>query len=299
MSMKKGINALELVFSMFILIVVTLVVIRLFTGIVKPDTLPSIDDFKYSNNYYKEKERCSSLCTLFTQSGCTDLSSATSFCELKVSVDIDGNYNPGEKRHYGIVNKIPYCEDGIYCFHIYDCTCGGYKLDEKNCLEWYMKPFYTEVKGLSDETTKGAICTAINYGTCEVDPREWTRKLPGYQYIEAKGADAQYGTTEGGATSVVGADFWYNKAGYRDYCGGITAGGLQLSCAKSGADIKCSWAGCSGATSVDVLYSGQATGACYSGTKPSGECTISNPQSGKYNIVLNCDASITTTSITV
>jgi hypothetical protein len=217
--MEKGVNALELVFSMFILIVVTLVVIRLFTGIVKQDTLPNIDDFKYAYNYEKEKNKCSTFCTPFTQSGCEDLSAAVSFCQQKVSIDIDGNYKPSEKRHYGIVNKVPYCEDGLYCFHIYDCTCGGYRLDAKNCLEWYMKDFYRNNIGFNEETTKGAICNAITYGACDTDPRGWSRKLPGYTYIDATGTDAQYGV---GSPPVVSADFWYNKAGYKAYCTGVT-----------------------------------------------------------------------------
>jgi hypothetical protein len=224
MAMKKGVNALEMVFMMFILIVVALVVIKLFTGIVKQDTLPNIDDIKASYNYQKERNACENLCNAYSANGCSDLSAAVTFCQKRVEVSIDGNFKGGELGHFGIINKIPYCEDGLYCFHIDpECGCGSYTLDAATCKD-IMLDYYMNVAGFSEETTKDTICTAVPPGNCKKDPRTWTeKKLPeGYTVKKALGTDAQYGI---GDPPVIGADYWWRRAGYPAICGELTTTG--------------------------------------------------------------------------
>lgn len=300
MLMKKGVDALQMVFAMFILIVVTLVVIRLFTGIVKPGSLPNINDFKDTYNYDREVSSCESLCGSYTASECSDYASAVSFCQKQISIDIDGNFKTGEKRHFGIVNGIPYCEDGLYCFHIVrNCGCRGYYLDAATCRV-IMLDYYKDTIGFSDETAKSTICKYISPGDCEKDPTKWTGlSLPtGFQPQPALGDDTKYATN-----GYIGADYWWKKAGYLDIgCGQTTSGGgLTLSCTNPAGtkDIKCSWTGCTGNTDVYVAYSGPGSGVCYSGKLGSGECTISNLNSGNYNIALDCDGSGKSTPVTL
>jgi hypothetical protein len=201
--MSKGVNALEIVFAMFILIVVTLVVIRLFTGIVKQDTLPNLDDFRQAYRYSQEKSKCSNLCSDYTIGGCNDLAAAYSFCEHTISIDIDGNNVPGEKGHYGVVTSIPYCEDGLYCFHIQDCGCGNYILGPEACLQT-MRDYLT--KTVPKETAEKLICNKIKYGTCKTDPNDWERKVPGFQSVELPDG------------TVLGTDYWWVHAGYAKIC---------------------------------------------------------------------------------
>jgi hypothetical protein len=244
MPMNKGIDALEIVFAMFILIVVTLVVIKLFTGIVTENSLPPLNDFKESYNYDKEKNMCSNLCTRYTQGECADLESAVTFCQHKVSISIDGNYKTGEAKHFGIVAKIPYCEDGLYCFNIYKtCGCGGYDLDAQTCKD-IMNDFYAS-QGFSQATTNSMICNSILPGECEKDPRRWTgTNLPaGFTPQAALGSDAAYGV---GNPPYIGADYWWKYAGYGDICK----------------------AGTSGATTTTVASSSQVSLSC-TGTPPS------------------------------
>jgi len=302
MPARKGVDALQLVFAMFILIVVTLVMIKLFTGIVKPGSLPDINDFKESYNYDKERNNCANICGTYAASSCEDLAAAVTFCQKKVSVDIDGTFKTGEKGHYGIVNKIPYCEDGLYCFHILpDCGCGSYSLDATTCKD-VMMDYYINTIGFSDETTASVICKSILPGLCKKDPRDWTEKRAiGYDPQLAKGSDAKYGV---GDPAVIGADYWWKKAGYSDVCGAISgtttttvSGGLQLTCTSPSAGaIQCSWSGCSGNTLVNVGVSGSAPcegglGQCNptGDRRPSGSCVCSNVAAGTYGIYLDCD----------
>jgi len=278
--MRKGVDALQMVFMMFILIVVTLVVIKLFTGIVKPDTLPKIDDFQHAYNYNREVIRCGNLCNSFTSGGCTDMRAAVGFCREKVSIDINGDGRTGRVKAYGVISGIPYCEDGLYCFHIYSCACGYTELDAKECLS-VMKDFYTQESG-SEATGNQATCKAISPGACEPNPNLWKKKLPGFEP-----SIIQSGPYAG---QVWGADYWWKLAGYPDICGQssgsttttATGGSSQFECHQIAGtkDALCSWSGCSGNSDITVSYSGTSTGVCYSGRNANGQCPISSLNSG-------------------
>lgn len=215
----KGINVLELIFAMFILIIVTLVLINIFSRQVSTEALPKIDDFKQAYGYEKEVSRCRNLCAQYT-TDCEDLGAAVRFCQEKVRIDIDGNYKVGEKGHFGVVNNRPYCEDGLYCFHLIEkeCACGSYVLNPENCKQ-VMMDYYTRIANYGVETAKKAIYNAIQPGECEKDPRKWTRTVKGFTPYEALGEDAKYGV---GNPPYVGADFWWRKAGYPELIGTVT-----------------------------------------------------------------------------
>jgi hypothetical protein len=205
--MPRGMTALEIVFSMFILIVVTFVVIRLFTGVVTPSTLPNIQEFKDTYNYQTEKQKCDNLCNRFIDSNCQDYSAATSYCVQKVSLSIDGNSVTAEPRHYGMIAGLPYCEDGLYCFHISDCTCGAVVLDAKRCK--YILMDYYKTSGLSDEEVKGVICSYISPGSCcpgdTCSPKTWPLKPKDFNAT---------------AYPDINATFWWKNAEYETYCTG-------------------------------------------------------------------------------
>jgi hypothetical protein len=207
----KGINVLELIFAMFILIIVTLVLINIFSRQVSTEALPKIDDFKQAYGYEKEVSRCRNLCAQYT-SDCEDLGAAVRFCQEKVKIDIDGNYKVGEKGHFGVVNNRPYCEDGLYCFHLMEkeCACGSYVLNPENCKQ-VMMDYYTRIANYGEKTAKQAIYNAIQPGECEKDPNKWTRTVKGFTPYKALGEDEKYGV---GNPPYVGADFWWRKAGY-------------------------------------------------------------------------------------
>lgn len=289
MSMKKGLDALQLVFMMFILIVVTLVIIRLFTGIVSKDTLPDIKSFQQTYKYTQEKNRCGNLCSSYTDS-CSDIRAAVSYCREKVYVDINGDGRTGERKAYGIVAGEPFCEDGLYCFHIYQCKCGesAVELDATECLS-VMKDYYLERTG-DEATANNVVCKAVTPGECQKDPRLWKKKLSGFEPTKI-----EFGKYAG---QIWGADYWWKMAGYVDICGEETststtavASGPKLSCSNpSGTkDIVCTWSGCTSTDDVIVtVKKGSDSNICNFDKSATGDCTVNNLASGSWQAILLC-----------
>jgi hypothetical protein len=300
---RKGVDALQLVFAMFILIVVTLVMIKLFTGIVKPDTLPKIDDFQQAYHYNSEKIRCGNLCNAYTSGGCSETRAAVAYCREKVSIDINNDGVTGQRKAYGIVAGIPYCEDGLYCFNIYKCECSNTELDASECLG-IMKDYYTE-ESRSEATANQVVCNSIQPGECPKDPNLWTKKLPGFKPVIL-----QSGPYSG---QVWGADYWWKIAGYEAICGSsgsattlpasttTVSSGSKLTCnSPSTGEIKCDWSGCSGNTDVSVVVSGGVDYSnCNSDKSPSGSCTFSAQSGSAYDVRLYCDGAEGQASVTV
>jgi len=284
---KKGINALEIVFAMFILIVVTLVVIRLFTSTVSKDVLPPLDDFKAAYNYDREKSKCDNLCSSFTSNGCSDLVAAVSFCQQKVFLDIDGNYRVGEKGHGGIIAGVPYCEDGLYCFHISTCGCGSFILTPEQCLV-VMKDYYINQLGLSEKEAKQAIINQIKQGTCNPNPEMWGKRF--YQgYVPIKPENCTVYNQPDGCN--LPADWWWWKAGYGQIAkelGVVTAGMISFSfvCVRENENIKCNWFGCPLTGEVLIFLS---DGSFYKDeNKPAGSYSFGPMQPGAYSAILMC-----------
>ncbi|MEM5799560.1 MAG: hypothetical protein QXZ43_02760 [Candidatus Aenigmatarchaeota archaeon] len=194
--MRKGINALEIVFGMFLLLIVVLVVVRLITQFVTPSKIAGqLDSFDNAYKFSQEKSNCKNLCDEYTTEECNRMY-AVKYCMQKINIDIDGNRVVGEKRHGGFVTQLPYCEDGLYCFHIYDCKCGTYMLTPENCRK-ILCEFYIKDKGIDNsQEVSNLISHAINFGTCDPDISKWG--------IE-------------NSPSNLRASFWAEKAGFFVY----------------------------------------------------------------------------------
>ncbi|MEM5829290.1 MAG: hypothetical protein QW040_00420 [Candidatus Aenigmatarchaeota archaeon] len=297
---KKGMSALEIVFAMFILIVVTLVVINLFTSKVTPESLPKIDDFKSTYNYDREKSKCNNLCSSYTGSGCVDLSRAVSFCQERVYIDIDGNYRAGEKGHGGLIAGIPYCEDGLYCFHITECGCGSFILNAERCLA-LMKDYYINQMGLLENTANQIIVTQVNPGQCDPDPAKWGKKFyEGYTPIKLSDYECRKYGKEPGCN--LPADWWWWSAGYGEIAkkvavtGGVTSPTV-FNCVGEGKNIKCSWVGCPLIGEVTIFLS---DGSFYKDeNKPTGSYIFGPVEAGSYTAVLVCGDEMSTVELSV
>ncbi|MEM5776908.1 MAG: hypothetical protein QXJ06_00475 [Candidatus Aenigmatarchaeota archaeon] len=177
--MRKGINALEIVFGMFLLLIVVFVVIRLVINFVTPSKIAGqLDSFDQAYRFSQEKSTCKNLCDEYTTEECNRMA-AVKYCMQKINIDIDGNRIAGEKNHGGFVTQLPYCEDGLYCFHIYECRCGTYKLDRENCRK-ILCEYYVKDQGIDDrEEVSNLIYKAINFGTCDPNIENWgLKELP-------------------------------------------------------------------------------------------------------------------------
>ncbi len=299
--MKKGVGALEIIFGMFILIIVVLVLIRMFTSIVKPDKInQQLEGFESSYKMASERAACGNMCDIYRDSGCSRRD-AVAFCLQKVNIDIDGNKIPGEKYHGNFVNNLPYCEDGLYCFHIMkECNCGNYKLSKENCLK-ILCDYYTIDEGLPGDTSLKIIKNpdrGIFWGTCDSDPRNWAL---GYE-----------------PPSDLQANWWWINAGYASAsCFNVVRGnvtntttttvesGITLKCDPEGNKIKCNWSGCSNQEkplSVSLKKIDRASIECIlelKNTKPSGNCEVTVPEAGDYEGRLACNDSIKKVNVVV
>jgi len=206
--MSKGLNALELIFSLFVLIVVVLVVIRMFITKMSTNVIEQpLQDITDSYNFEAAYSTCNNLCSKY-ESDCSNTQAAVKFCLQKVSIDIDGNRVTGEKGHFNVVEEIPMCEDGVYCFHIKrDCMCGSQRLDPKSCL-LVLCDYYQKIIGLGSESAMKAIQNGISWGDETYCPKDiqdqgWKR-VEGYKPIDL----------QPGSGVWMGPDYWYVCGGY-------------------------------------------------------------------------------------
>jgi hypothetical protein len=297
---EKGQNALEIVFTMFILIVVTLVIIRLFTTTVARESLPNIEDFRGAYNYDKEKTKCNNKCSAFTSDGCSDLSAAVAYCQEKIAIDIDGNFKTNEKGHGGLITGIPYCEDGLYCFHITECGCGSYILNPANCLR-VMKDYYQGQIGLSEQTANQIIVEKVTAGTCNPDPSMWGRKF--YEgYVPVRLPDNECRDYNLDSPCNLPANWWWWKGGYGKISEQVVAQTAAavlptflFSCFGSDGNVKCTWLGCPTEGEVVILLS---DGSFYKDIdKPTGVFTFGPMQPGTYSAVLICGGKTATSGL--
>jgi hypothetical protein len=178
--MRKGVNALEIVFGMFLLLIVVFIVIRLTTQFVTPSRVGEpLQDFNSAYKYSIEVSKCKDLCDKYLSDEC-DIKEAVTYCLQKINIDIDGNKRTGETNRGGFVANVPYCEDGLYCFHIYNCKCGTYTLTPENCRK-ILCDFYIKEQGFDLDVAAEIITGSkgISFGTCNPDVNTWgMREVP-------------------------------------------------------------------------------------------------------------------------
>jgi len=245
----KGLNALEIIFTLFVLIVVVLVVVRMFitrftfAGIEQP-----IQDIEDTYNYQAAYSTCDSLCSKY-ESDCGNTQHAVKFCLQKANIDIDGNRIPGEsgRNHYNVVEGIPMCEDGIYCFHIKtDCACGNFRLTPETCLS-ILCEYYRQTRGYSDAVTEELIRRGVEYGNCIQDVKVWD--IEDYSPVRLPEDEEYTSDWTREEISYMGSDHWWVKAGYLKPCKVESREGASLRCEMEGDDkISCEWDGVNAGT---------------------------------------------------
>lgn len=234
---SKGINALEMIFSLFILIIVTLVVIRMVTQYVtvKP-ILDPIKRWTDSYNYQATRSQCETMCDNFRKD--CDTKAAVDFCLAKAEVDLNKNAKVGEKGVGNTIAGVPFCEDGVYCFHIYpDCECGQ-TLTTVNCLQ-ILCNYYESAVGYDPVTSMKAITSEINPGTC--DPNTVTNPATGKK-----------------------ADSWWRDAGY-DSVSCAELGKKPTATTSQGPLSKFTLSNCQ-VDSQSFSFTCSATGTCQTGS---------------------------------
>jgi len=129
----KSQMSLEMIVGLLILLVLAAVVISLILKFVRPPPPPPMEP--------QLKAECERLCNEFLLYE-TDESAAT-FCSEKVR-DYDWNGNGFIGDSFTALTKLmSVCEDGVYCFHIYECKMkNGEKIDWDDCKSFMCKAYY-------------------------------------------------------------------------------------------------------------------------------------------------------------
>lgn len=138
----KGQKSLEFVIGLVILLVVAGTVISVFLDQFEND--PG-DQWEGQIEEQQIQSECNSLCNQYEQrSGSAGRSAALEYCTNRYEADLTDSGNTDEIAG-GFTNQ--YCEDGIHCFNVADCSVGRTNLDADGCEE-LLREHYTEEVGL-------------------------------------------------------------------------------------------------------------------------------------------------------
>ncbi len=156
---KKGEKSLQMIFGLFILLIISLVVLSLFFKFTeKSSSTMSSTGKEYFAKAAVDKaiQECQVLCESIE-----DVNTAIEFCKKYQSIDWDGDNLLNSKVSYG---RWDFCEDKVPCFVLVDnCKEGIYNGEGCNSLlDQYRDDFY---ESLYNEPNGN-----IEEGTCGLDP---------------------------------------------------------------------------------------------------------------------------------
>jgi len=116
-------KAIELVIGLFVMIVVAVAVLSLFTGWLQKGTTRLEQITQQSMEEYRSE--CSQLCEQWRAQHCSP-KALYGFCTKVFQIDLsgeggkpDGDFSDYDDSKLG----IGVCEDRVYCAHLYECKC--------------------------------------------------------------------------------------------------------------------------------------------------------------------------------
>ena len=166
MTNKKGEKSLQMIFGLFILLIISLVVLSLFfkfteksSGVMKGTQ----EEFFSKQEMQKAENECEVLC-----SEINDIDSALEFCKKYQRIDFDG-----DKSVSGLTQasrgRWTFCEDKIPCFILTNCVLEPAVYDGTKCktiLTEYRQDYYAQLEYASPEGT----CDLSTEGDAETSP---------------------------------------------------------------------------------------------------------------------------------
>ena len=138
--LRKGDLSLETVVQFTIVLIVVLVV-SVFVYRIVP-TEPPRQNIQTETQI---ENKCQTRCIDFQTANNEEeiLETALDYCAQRYTADIKNNDQIGMvERDY-----MSFCEDGIRCFHVTECSSNGIKLDAETCSS-KMCEYYTEIEGM-------------------------------------------------------------------------------------------------------------------------------------------------------
>ncbi len=138
--LRKGDLSLETVVQFTIVLIVVLVV-SVFVYRVVPRETPRQNIQTETQIENKCQTRCIDFQTANTEEEI--LEKALDYCAQRFTADIKNDDRIGMvERDY-----MSFCEDGIRCFHVTQCSSNGIELDAERC-SLMMCEYYTEIEGM-------------------------------------------------------------------------------------------------------------------------------------------------------
>lgn len=147
----KGQKSLEMVIGLVILLVVAGTVISVFLG--QFENTPG-DEFESEVELQEIERQCESTCNDFAdRSGIESRAEAVQYCTQRFSADITGS---GDTRDVAGSLYNSYCEDGIHCFNVHECSVGPTTLNADGC-EDIIYEYYTVDLGMDSSEAEDEI----------------------------------------------------------------------------------------------------------------------------------------------
>jgi hypothetical protein len=181
---KKGDKELQMIFGLFILLIISLVVLSLFFKFMKQSEtgLRNIAEKTFDENKVSDAENfCRNIC-----SNIQTEDAAIEFCKTAVAIEAGNAVQKHEQFSYG---KNIYCEDTIPCFLLIPCpeNTGAYGPIEcrnmlwENARDYYLKLRYNNT--INDGGQSGD-CKLPTEPTDPATQRNWV-----YRYCYYQGKD--------------------------------------------------------------------------------------------------------------
>ncbi len=180
---KKGEKSLQMIFGLFILLIISLVILSLFFKFTErtSGTLGETQEEYFSKAQFESAiSECENLCTKVT-----DVNTALEFCKQYQRIDMDGDKepSPATKQDWG---KWQFCEDRIPCFILHTCDSGKTTYDGAKCKQVLLtnRPQYYEMLEYDSTEVTGDPQAGTCQLTTEGDPENSPNWVYKYGYYE-------------------------------------------------------------------------------------------------------------------
>ena len=175
---KKGFDkAIEIFIFLFIIIVVSTIVLRMFKSEVSNRTSELSDikqDELQDQTLRNAKTQCQELCADAARNDCSP-QSKTAFCAYNVGpLDLDGDLGYSS-YNTNILGGVGVCEDKIVCPLLIECTCSEV-LNLTNCKE-AMCDYWSSI-GISPILKNSSGDGVYGIGNCGGGSSDWNTVIP-------------------------------------------------------------------------------------------------------------------------
>ncbi|MFH1398726.1 MAG: hypothetical protein ABIG95_01285 [Candidatus Woesearchaeota archaeon] len=174
---KKGEKSLQMIFGLFILLIISLVVLSLFFKFTEKSsgTMTETQETFFSEAKKQDAiSDCENLCNKIT-----NVNNALEFCKATKMIDFDSD-KMASKATQADWGEWSFCEDRIPCFILTDCKSGITTYDGSKCKEVMTEKRMQFYKALEYDSTE--VTGDVKGGTCKMDVSGEPQSSPNWVY---------------------------------------------------------------------------------------------------------------------